>query len=333
VLIQRHILGVQPLGSPYKMIAADVNNSRTITTLDVIQLRRLILAIDTEFANNTSWRFIPSSYVFPVPTNPWFESFPEVINVNDLSGDELNRNFIGVKIGDVNGSAVPTLSGVEDRTTRGTYYIETAAQLVKAGEQIKVSIRESEKADLAGYQFTLEYDRSALNLEGIEYGGLQEANVGLRYKNQGLLTFSANETGKAEMLTLVFTATNGGNLSDLLQVNSAKTRAEAYDRAGNLHEVALRFTNNELTAQARLNQNMPNPFTGETLIGFYLPEGGAAELTLTDLQGKVLQVIRGEYPKGSSEIMVDGKHLPKGVIQYTLVCGEFTATRRMVLTK
>jgi hypothetical protein len=333
VLIQRHILGVQPLGSPYKMIAADVNNSRTITTLDVIQLRRLILAIDTELASNTSWRFIPASYVFPVPTNPWFESFPEVINVNDLSGDELNRNFIGVKIGDVNGSAVATLSGVEDRTTRGTYYIETAAQQVKAGEQIKVSIRESEKADLAGYQFTLEYDRSALNLEGIEYGALQEANVGLRYANKGLITVSSNETGKAAMLTLVFTATNGGNLSDLLQVNSAKTRAEAYDRAGNLHEVALRFTNNEITAQARLNQNMPNPFTGETLIGFYLPEGGAAELTLTDLQGKVLQVIRGEYAKGFSEIMVDGQHLPKGVIQYTLTCGEFTATRRMVLVR
>jgi hypothetical protein len=337
VLIQRHILGVQPLGSPYKMIAADVNNSRTITTLDVIQLRRLILAIDTELASNTSWRFIPASYVFPVPTNPWFESFPEVINVNDLSGDELNQNFIGVKIGDVNGTAVPTLSGVEDRTMRGTYYIETSAQQVKAGEQIKVTIRESEKADLAGYQFTLAFDRSALNLESIEYGALQEANVGLRYTEEGKITMSWNEQGasKAEagMLTLVFQASNSGNLSDLLQVNSAKTRAEAYDRAGNLHEVALRFTTTENTAQARLNQNQPNPFAGETLIGFYLPEGGAAELTLTDLQGKVLQVIRGEFAKGYNEITVDGKHLPKGVIQYTLRSGEFTATRRMVLVK
>jgi hypothetical protein len=70
------------------------------------------------------------------------------------------------------------------------------------------------------------------------------------------------KSGKADMLTLVFTATNGGNLSDLLQVNSAKTRAEAYDRAGNLHEVALRFTNNEITAQARLNQNHAEPLYG-----------------------------------------------------------------------
>jgi hypothetical protein len=119
----------------------------------------------------------------------------------------------------------------------------------------------------------------------------------------------------------------------LLQVNSAKTRAEAYDINGNVHDVTLRFSNNTLEAQPSLYQNQPNPFTGETLIGFYLPEGGTATLTLTDLQGRVLQVIRGEYVLGNNEIMVDGKHLPKGVIQYTLTCGEFTATRRMVLTK
>jgi hypothetical protein len=126
---------------------------------------------------------------------------------------------------------------------------------------------------------------------------------------------------------------DAGNLSDLLQVNSAKTRAEAYDQAGNLHDVALRYTSDALEARASLSQNQPNPFSGETLIGFYLPEGGQAMLTLTDLQGRVLQVIRGEYSHGYHEIMVDGKHLPKGVIQYTLTCGEFTATRRMVLTR
>jgi hypothetical protein len=300
-------------------------------------LRRLILAIDTELASNTSWRFIPASYVFPVPTNPWFESFPEVINVNDLSGDALNQNFIGVKIGDVNGTAVATLSGVEDRSLKGIFYVETPAQTVEAGQTVKVSIKSNYIEQILGYQFTLAFDRSALNLDGIEYAGLQEANVGMRYAEEGKITMSWNEQGasKAEagMLTLVFQASNGGHLSDLLQVNSAKTRAEAYDRAGNLHAVALRFTTTENAAPASLNQNQPNPFTGETLIGFYLPEGGNAELTLTDLSGKVLQVIRGDYPKGFSEIRVDGLHLPKGVIQYTLRSGEFTATRQMVLVR
>ncbi|WP_020538514.1 SdrD B-like domain-containing protein [Lewinella cohaerens] len=105
VLISKHILALDPLDSPYKRIAADVNRSGSITTLDIIQLRKLILNIYTEFPSNTSWRFIDQDYVFPQPDNPWVESFPELINLNDLIGEELSVGFTGVKIGDVNGSA------------------------------------------------------------------------------------------------------------------------------------------------------------------------------------------------------------------------------------
>jgi hypothetical protein len=93
------ILGVTPLNSPYKMIAADVNNSRSITTLDLIQLRRWILGVDVKFSNNTSWRFVRRDYVFPNPANPWAEEFPELLNVNDLYGALNNRDFVAVKIG------------------------------------------------------------------------------------------------------------------------------------------------------------------------------------------------------------------------------------------
>lgn len=105
VLITKHILALQPLGTPYKRIAADVNRSETITTLDIIQIRKLILNITDEFPSNTSWRFIDQDYTFPQPQNPWLEFFPELINFNDLIGEELNAGFIGVKIGDVNNSA------------------------------------------------------------------------------------------------------------------------------------------------------------------------------------------------------------------------------------
>jgi len=107
VLISKHILGLQPLDSPYKRIAADVNHSESITTLDIIHMRKLILNIYEEFPSNTSWRFIDQRYHFPAPENPWQEFFPELININDLIGENLNAAFIGIKIGDVNGSAVP----------------------------------------------------------------------------------------------------------------------------------------------------------------------------------------------------------------------------------
>jgi hypothetical protein len=106
VLITRHILGTQLLNSPYRMIAADVNQSGTITILDLIQIRKLILGITNSFPNAPSWRFVPSGYQFPEPTNPWQETFPEVIILDDLEENNvISGNFIGIKMGDVNGSA------------------------------------------------------------------------------------------------------------------------------------------------------------------------------------------------------------------------------------
>jgi len=65
----------------------------------------LILHIDEGFANNTSWRFLEADYPFPVPTNPFASIFPEATYINGLTPDE-QHDFVGVKIGDVNGSVV-----------------------------------------------------------------------------------------------------------------------------------------------------------------------------------------------------------------------------------
>ncbi|MDX1913125.1 MAG: hypothetical protein SFV22_16645, partial [Saprospiraceae bacterium] len=58
VLISRHILGNEPFDAGWKMVAADANRSNTITTLDILELRRMILGVATQLPNNTpSWRF------------------------------------------------------------------------------------------------------------------------------------------------------------------------------------------------------------------------------------------------------------------------------------
>ena len=86
------------------MIAADVNNSKSISTLDLIQLRKLILGLDLQFLSNTSWRFVDAAYIFPDPTKPWLEKFPEEVYFNKLASNG-NANFVAIKIGDINASA------------------------------------------------------------------------------------------------------------------------------------------------------------------------------------------------------------------------------------
>jgi hypothetical protein len=73
-----------------------------------VELRKLILFIHPTFPANKSWRFIPASFVFPNPLDPWETPFPESIEVEDFFMERLDINFIGIKIGDVNGNASPS---------------------------------------------------------------------------------------------------------------------------------------------------------------------------------------------------------------------------------
>jgi hypothetical protein len=54
IKITKHILGIQPLDNPYKLIAGDVNNSGEITAAYLVEIQSLILQYSTEFAYNTS---------------------------------------------------------------------------------------------------------------------------------------------------------------------------------------------------------------------------------------------------------------------------------------
>lgn len=106
VLISRHVLGVASLDSPFKIIAADANRSGAVTTLDLVEIRKVILGIQAGFSQNASWRFVDKNHSFPDPSNPFLAPFPESVSFNNLSGLEV-ADFIAIKIGDVNDSADP----------------------------------------------------------------------------------------------------------------------------------------------------------------------------------------------------------------------------------
>ena len=104
--IQRHVLNISPIPSPYQMIAADVNGSGSITTFDIVTLRRMILGTINEFPNEVpSWRFIPANFSFPNPTNPFESGIPDQYTFL-LTDPQIDLDFIAIKIGDVNRSAL-----------------------------------------------------------------------------------------------------------------------------------------------------------------------------------------------------------------------------------
>jgi hypothetical protein len=108
ILINQHILGIQPFDNPYDYLAADINNTSSITILDMIGIRRGILGQVSTLSNSPSWKFVTAGYTFPAPLNPWLEDVPTAIEIEALPPTGItDADFTGIKTGDVNGDADP----------------------------------------------------------------------------------------------------------------------------------------------------------------------------------------------------------------------------------
>ncbi|MEZ4986439.1 MAG: T9SS type A sorting domain-containing protein [Saprospiraceae bacterium] len=258
-----------------------------------------------------------------------------MLSVNNLVGTLSGQDFVGVKIGDVNGSAQANALSGDDRTLNGQFNFNVANESLKAGNVYTVSFTGTEMASVEGFQGTLVLNGA--ELVDIEYGVATAENFGTRFAGEGMITTSWNGKATAEdvLFSLVIRATEDKELSEVVKVGSRYTTAEAYGN-GNTMNVGINFSTGEVVAAGfEVYQNTPNPFKAETLIGFNLPVDAEATVTITDASGRVLTVLRGDYAAGYNTINVTKDMIQgaTGVLSYTVTAGEYTATKTMVVVK
>jgi plastocyanin len=334
VVIQKHILGLESLNSPYKVIAADINNDSDVSAIDLVVLRKLILGIYSELPNNNSWRFVDASQ--NLNANSPFP-FTEVLNINDLTKDQMSEDFVGVKIGDVTSNVKANNAVSTEVRTNGTLAFNMEDATVNAGETVTINVSSENFNDVYGYQFTMKH--TGLSLQSVNAGVLavSEDNIGVR---DGVMSMSWNAvegvSSSDVLFSMTFKATTTVTLSKAISINSSVTAAEAYVGAGyDQQNVSLNFRNGGATLEAaafELYQNEPNPFNNETLISFTLPKASAATITVMDVAGKTVKVINGDYAKGYNEVKLTSNDLGvSGLLYYQLESGEYTATKKMIL--
>ncbi len=337
VLISKHILGLNKLDSPYKHIAADVNRSGTITAYDLVQLRQLILNVKTEFSNNDSWRFVDANYNF-ITDNPAAESFSEIASIGNL-GDNVEAHFIAVKIGDVNVTAVANRGLVSSESrTNGTIALTTEEYTFEEGTTFSADFKLADLATVEGYQFTMNLDLSKVEIIDIEEGVAKDANFGTTMMNRGILTTSWNQgadvaQNEERMFSVVLKAKEAGKLSEVVNITSDLTQAEAYNTDGDLLNIALAFNDNvTVDNEFTLYNNKPNPFKEQTIVSFDLPKAGNARLTIFDFSGRIVKAINKEFGAGYNEIHVDKGILKgSGIYFYQLETATHTAKKKMIL--
>ncbi len=108
IKIRKHLLGIETFNEPWKYLASDANHSTAISTADLIQLTKLVLAVSNDLPDNTPWGFIKTDYIFSSPSNPYMEAYSgNARSYQYVAGSGIPLDFTGYKIGDINESADP----------------------------------------------------------------------------------------------------------------------------------------------------------------------------------------------------------------------------------
>ncbi|MFQ5445730.1 MAG: T9SS type A sorting domain-containing protein, partial [Saprospiraceae bacterium] len=323
VLLVKHVLGVQMLDSPYKMIAADVNKSNSITTFDAVEMRKLILNIITSFPNNTSWRFVPKDFVFPNPLNPFGSGFPET----GTTGPPYD--FIGIKIGDLNNSAIPAFAGeIHERSYTGESELMLANRFMKKGEAFELPFSPG-TGPFSGFQFALQFDPNRLALETIEPGYAGPECFGTAGLAEGLLKTSwfnatAQQRVDGPAFTLHFTAKEEGWLGDALSLDETALPAEVYTPDLEQWSLSLTFEKSSTEDAAfRLLGARPNPFGESTTLEYFLRKESAVSIVISDFSGHVIYSVSKRQTAGRQEWKIGRAGIPAaGLYIYRIKCGD-----------
>jgi hypothetical protein len=343
LLIQRHILGVEMLRGPLKFIAADVNRSNSITAADLVEIRKVILGKSDMFTNNTSWRFFAADWDIIDSLDVPHNTLREFVEINYTGESIVDVDFVGVKIGDINGSARTSRNTLSVSSNRNSSFKLMVNDLkLQSDQEYSIPIKANNLSNCLGFQFTLQFDPKVLQFLGIEQGiaKMQDEHFGYTKLDEGLIAVSWNTPYPINgfddnaLFSLIFAVNSDAILSDVLELNSKIANALIVSTAMEESVLTLEFTAVDSTPEIgafELFQNTPNPFLNETSIKFSLPQSMFAKIAIFDGNGRVVYQIQGNFKEGVNEVGLDRSVLSqKGMYYYQLESGQFRGTKKMI---
>ena len=334
VLINRHILGTQLFSQAWQHLAADANNSATLTTFDIIELRKLILGIYDSLPSCRSWKFMQANCVLD-SLLPLQSICPGVVGFSpDHIPSELS--FWGIKTGDVSGNAsADSLAPAPKDRQPNTMLLPD--QVFDAGETFDIPLRSQSPIDWVACQWALQWDTSLLALDAVLPGGFSD--YATAEPRPGVCTFVWFDDAAPwifpdePLCTLRVRAKAPVRLSNALQLWPAQLQPEAYDDDGTSFPLQLEFAQSP-TAQSNgsIFPPQPNP-ASEGIVRFPVRLAGATvtRLEIFSATGTFVYGIEDVFPAGSGalEWPVDA-NTPAGMYTWRIQSGDLARTGKLV---
>ena len=322
VMMQRHVLNTELFNSGYRVIAADVNVSSSVTNLDVILTKSLILGNITSFPGTEFWKFVNSEYHFNNVLNPFpYESTRSYSSPADMT----DQDFIAIKLGDVNNSWNPS---VLKNVSPQQIVFGLPVREANVNDTVVLPLTVNGFTDISGYQFSLKWDPGKLTFIGAS-DGLLTNTYGMFKTDQGILSAlwcTENMQGTTlpdgSVIANLKFLVNDLSSENKIEFTSSPTASESYDY--DLNELDMVTINGSVEKPAPngigendgiiLSQNNPNPFSSITYIPVHFDHNCKASIVIYDILGKEVRRFDNTYDSGDYLLKWDGTD-GKGVRQ------------------
>jgi hypothetical protein len=341
VNIRRHIVRLEIFDTPFKMVAADVNLSGTVSVADVIKLRRFLAELDELPAGN--WTFIDSS--FAIDENNWPGS-PRCIDFDIWDLDLTDSSFVGVRLGDVDYSWTEGRRRIPPPRISGIGALELGNCFGFPGDVVRMPVVVTGFSDVSGFELHIEYPSEALKCLSLDSDIMSDATVNaVESKGHFVwedifdpVTVNDGEEGAFILFEIL------ENAPDTMVVTVSSAHMADVDGDDYLIEtvdgmILLHHSDNDdgspaLPGRYELKEAYPNPFNASTTIEYDLPSPSHVKLTVYDLLGRELGVIVNRFHSaGSHSVTWNAGNQPSGIYLLRMQAGDFSADRKMLLIK
>ncbi len=328
ILLQRHMMGLVDLDSPYKIIAGDINANGSIDAVDLLDLRKMILGKIEKFPNNTSYVFVPESLEFIDPYDPWENG--KVLGMTTTIENQMDQlNFMAFKVGDVNQSFL-------EAESRSQESVQFTYETVTIGNYIELNITSPQDLYLDGFQANLSFDPELLKLMKVGSNDikLRADNYNLSDIEDGIIPLSWNDiiTKEVKQGDVIFRATFEKVFdapATFSFINNHRP-SQAY-LSDQITALTLDHDTKEFIVQDfAIYQNAPNPWASTTDIQFDIPTDGIVEINMYSAAMNKVFSDKQFYKAGKNTLTIDYDDLSdKGIFIYEIIYGDQVRVSKM----
>ncbi|MGL6266326.1 MAG: T9SS type A sorting domain-containing protein, partial [Chitinophagaceae bacterium] len=280
----------------------------------VISARQMLQWLDGRNASNfntMNWSGNTLSFTISNATNG--EKLQAMVPVSSASGSLIGINRIGVPV-TYTTEVIKGINYAFFDASNGEYTANYTPDEIFPVELISI------RGNAIGSDVRLEWSTaSESNNRGFE---VQRSLDGRNWQDIGFVPGAGNSV----------TFRNYSFLDKNLPANKYFYRLTQIDFDGrftysNIITISLNSNNGYI-----LDQNYPNPFNNSTMIGYSLPKATHVQISMYDLQGRVIKVLEdGMRQAGKHTLQVNTYKLSHGVYYYKMKAGDFTETKKMVV--